>query len=717
MVGCAGLTHYDFVVPEHCERWNTSYPVACGECGGIVDVHLQHDRATGHLFGRPLDVGRNRSTWTAPFGPKINENRDSSTSYNRVEASHVHIDWFVNRVEGGLTGAALSGVGKVLWRHSVLALTGGADSDHVFSLSLGNRNKMCTRGKLSRNFYSQWGGALITQILGGTGLFLIGMVLVTDGLRGATGDSLRQVLLRFTGGRVKSLMAGAAITAAVQSSSIATVATIGFVRAGVLTFAQSLGLIFGANIGTTVTGWIVALLGLEFGVSSVAFPLVGIGALVRLFFRGRVSHFGLAAAGFGIIFVGIDVLQSGMSGLAEYLAPHELPPDSWGGRMLLVLIGVALTTVMQSSSAAVTTALAALHSGTISLQQAAAIVIGINIGTTVTAGLAAVGTSTGAKRTALAHFLFNGLTGVVAFAILPVFVWAVGEIGAQIAPGDATVLLSAFHTAFNVFGVILILPFWDRFATMVTRVVPERGPHLTRLLDYRVVGEGAVATEAVRQTVIEISGTVFESLGRLLNEGAASRRVADALDAAFAALNATDDYIASLRFAAPLSEVGHRRHMSTIHALDHLRRLLDLSISIEPVSDDASPDLDRVADTVAESIASACAWTRDSERAAPRDSLRHAHEAIVESRQQLRTEFLEQTARARISPGLAGARLERLRWLGELAYHSWRLVDRLHGERKRKPVEPSVPPKMDELRSRAEPEEASPTRVQEPDAP
>jgi phosphate:Na+ symporter len=139
-----------------------------------------------------------------------------------------------------------------------------------------------------------------------------------------------------------------------------------------LTFHQSLGVIFGANVGTTVTGWLVAGLGLKFSVSAVALPIVGIGAMVRLFTKGRAQHVGLALAGFGMVFVGIDVLQAGMAGVAERLTPASFPGDSFGGRMALVGIGALLTAVMQSSTAATATTLTALHSGSISFPQAAA---------------------------------------------------------------------------------------------------------------------------------------------------------------------------------------------------------------------------------------------------------------------------------------------------------------------------------------------------------
>ncbi|MBA3886586.1 MAG: Na/Pi cotransporter family protein [Acidobacteria bacterium] len=265
---------------------------------------------------------------------------------------------------------------------------------------------------------------MIPALAGGIGLFLLGMILLTDGLKAAAGDALRRLLAHFTGGPIKALLSGAAVTAVVQSSSATTLTTIGFVSAGLLTFPQAVGVIFGANLGTTSTGWIVSLLRLKLNIGRVALPLVAVGAMMRLLTPGRTAAVGLALAGFGLIFVGIDMLQVGMAGLALRLDPGALPGGTVAGRLLLVGVGIVMTIIMQSSSAALATTLTALASGTIDLQQGAALVIGQNVLTTMTAGLAAIGASVPAKRTALAHILFNVFTGVAAFAVLPVMLRA-----------------------------------------------------------------------------------------------------------------------------------------------------------------------------------------------------------------------------------------------------------------------------------------------------
>jgi phosphate:Na+ symporter len=204
---------------------------------------------------------------------------------------------------------------------------------------------------------------MLFQLLGGIGLFLMGMILLTDGLKAFAGEALRKTLIRFTGSPLKALGSGALLTAVVQSSSATTVTVIGFVSAGLLTFSQSVGVVIGASLGTTTTGWVVAVLGLKVSIGYYALPLVGVGAFLRLLARGRWKSFGWSVAGFGFIFIGIETLQTGMTGLASYINVANLPQTGLLSHFLAMVIGIVMTIVMQSSSAAVATTLTALHTG------------------------------------------------------------------------------------------------------------------------------------------------------------------------------------------------------------------------------------------------------------------------------------------------------------------------------------------------------------------
>ncbi|WP_373025755.1 Na/Pi cotransporter family protein [Thioalkalivibrio sp.] len=302
--------------------------------------------------------------------------------------------------------------------------------------------------------------ALIAGFLGGLGLFLLGMTLLTDGLKTAGGKALQHILGVWTRTRPRALASGMGVTALVQSSSAVTVATIGFANAGLLTLGQSVWVIFGSNVGTTMTGWLVALIGFNIRIEAFALPAIGIGALLYLFMKAaRPRYLGLALAGFGLLFFGIDVLRETFEGLSATFDLSALARPGFAGLLTMVGIGALLTVLMQSSSASMAMALTAAMSGAVPLEAAAAAVIGANLGTTVKALLVVIGATPNAKRVAAAHVIFNGLTAIVALLILPWFLaaiaWIWGSTGEAPAPA---VLLALFHTAFNLLGVALMVP-------------------------------------------------------------------------------------------------------------------------------------------------------------------------------------------------------------------------------------------------------------------
>ena len=354
--------------------------------------------------------------------------------------------------------------------------------------------------------------ALLFKLVGGIGLFLLGMVLLTDGLKAFAGDALRRWLIRFTGTPARAFASGALVTAMVQSSSATTVTVIGFVSAGLLTFPQAVGVVFGASLGTTGTGWIVSVLGLKVSGGFYALPLVGLGAFLKLLAHGRGRSLGLALAGFGLLFIGIETLQDAMRGLSGRFDLARLPASGLWGHLLVMAIGMIMTVIMQSSSAAVATTLTALHAGAINFEQAASLVIGAAVGTTVTGALAAIGGSVPAKRTALAHVSFNLATGCIAVVLLPLFLWAIGLAQRHAGLEAGAMSLAAFHTLFIAVGVAIFLPFVHRFSRAIERLLPDRGPALTRHLDDTVLQTPAVALEATRRALRETAAETFRAL-------------------------------------------------------------------------------------------------------------------------------------------------------------------------------------------------------------
>ncbi|MDZ4201333.1 MAG: Na/Pi symporter [Gallionella sp.] len=383
--------------------------------------------------------------------------------------------------------------------------------------------------------------ASIGGLLGGIGLFLLGMELMTDGLKLAAGPALERILASSTKTRLRGLAAGALVTALVQSSSAVTVATIGFVNAGMLTLGQSLWVLFGSNVGTTMTGWLVALVGLKFKIEALALPLIGIGMALRLSGGNtRRGALGMALAGFGVLFLGIDMLRVSFSGFATGFSLNEI--GGVLGLLMMVLTGIMMTVLMQSSSASLTIVLTAAQGGLISIESAAAAVIGANIGTTVTALIAAIGATPNAKRAASAHVLFNVLTGVVALLLLPLLIALLGVLRELLdLDGAPAAFLALFHTVFNLLGVALMWPLANRLSAFLqhrfrTAEEDEARPHHldANLLGIPALAMNALLQESRRMGVISLRMLREASGGAGQEKLAGDRQIVSALNYAIA---------------------------------------------------------------------------------------------------------------------------------------------------------------------------------------
>lgn len=412
---------------------------------------------------------------------------------------------------------------------------------------------------------------VIFRLLGGIGLFLLGMALLSDGLVGFAGAALRRGLLRFTGTPWRAFISGAITTVLIQSSTATTVTLIGFVSAGLIGYSQAIGVVIGASLGTTATGWLVAGLGLKVNLGYYTLPLIGIGAFMRVLGRGRWRHLGFACAGFGMLFLGLSSMQEGMQGLAEDFDFKALPSQGVWAHVLAMLVGVALTTVLQSSAAAVATTLTALHAGTIGFEQAAAVVVGAAIGTTLTGALVTIGGTVAAKRTALAHILFNLGSGLVAIIMLPVFLALLAWLNthANLEPGAMS--LALFHTLFIAVGVALFMPVVGHFQRLVARLLPERKQDMGRHLDVSSLGIPTVALEASQRALESITHQLIE-VQRTLLAKPLDGPLRETLGKAHDGLNEALQFIARL---PPLENEAnlHHQRVAQLHAIDHLLRL------------------------------------------------------------------------------------------------------------------------------------------------
>lgn len=361
-------------------------------------------------------------------------------------------------------------------------------------------------------------GINLAGLLGGIGLFLLGMTMMTDGLKLALGPSLARLLHVWTSTRLRGLFFGIFATALVQSSTAITVAAIGFVNAGLLPLGQSLWVFFGSNVGTTFTGWLVAVIGFKLKLETAALPLIGIGIMLRISGpETRRGALGNAIGGFGVLFLGIGFLQQAFAGGGSALNLSALSGYGIWSILAFILAGTALTVIMQASAAALAIVLTLAEAGVLPLPEAAAAVIGANIGTTATALLATIGATPNARRAAMAHVMFNLLTGVVAFLLLSPILQLIAHLRDWLELGNQPAIsLALFHSIFNILGVLLMWPLTDhlsRFLAARFRTQEEECGK-PRYIDRNVGLVPSLAVDALHREISRVGNIVLDTARR-----------------------------------------------------------------------------------------------------------------------------------------------------------------------------------------------------------
>ncbi len=322
--------------------------------------------------------------------------------------------------------------------------------------------------------------AVLFNLAGGLALFMIGMKLMSDGMHTVSGGSLQRVIKTLTGNRVSALLVGGGITALIQSSSVTTVLALGLVDGGLMTLTQALGVVFGANIGTTVTTWIAALKIAKYGL-----PIIGFSGLVYIFSKdGRLKNISQAILGLGLVFLGLTTMSAGFKdpAIKEFLTAFfsTMKDPSYMGILKCIAVGAAATAIVQSSSVTTVITMALAKTGIIPFEAAAGLVLGANIGTTVTAGLAALRphTKTEARRVALAHLMFNCLGVAIIYPFSPQFIAISKEFGERIPfiGHDVGMQVAFVHTFYNVVASLFFLAILTPFERVVRWLTPDKAP-------------------------------------------------------------------------------------------------------------------------------------------------------------------------------------------------------------------------------------------------
>lgn len=355
---------------------------------------------------------------------------------------------------------------------------------------------------------------VIFSFLGGLGIFLYGLKVMGDGLQASAGDRLRDILNKFTSNPILGVIAGIVVTVLIQSSSGTTVITIGLVTAGFMTLKQAIGVIMGANIGTTVTAFII---GIDLG--EYAMPILALGAFLIFFFkRSKVNNIGRILFGFGSLFFGLEFMGGAVKPLAELDGFKQLMLDMSSNPILGIFVGTALTAVVQSSSATIGILQEFYQQNMINLDAAIPVLLGDNIGTTITAVLASLAGSLAAKRAAFVHVIFN-VIGVIIFSIfLPIVIHLVGLLQETWHLKPAMAIAFA-HGAFNVTNTLIQLPFVAVLAWIVTKIVPGKDitedykpQHLNKDLVYHAPGVALQETQKELQNVGNIVTSMFDDV-------------------------------------------------------------------------------------------------------------------------------------------------------------------------------------------------------------
>ena len=363
--------------------------------------------------------------------------------------------------------------------------------------------------------------ANILSLLGGLALFLYGMQMMSSGLEAAAGNRMKSILEKLTANRILGVLVGAAITAVIQSSSATTVMVVGFVNSGMMTLTQAVWIIMGANIGTTITGQLIAL---DVGVLAPFFAFVGVAMMV--FVKApQIHHYGSILGGLGVLFIGMDMMSTAMVPLRDMPAFVDLMTQ-FSNPVLGILAGAVFTAIIQSSSASVGILQALANSGVIGLHSAVYVLFGQNIGTCITAVLAAIGTSRNAKRTTLIHLMFN-LIGTTIFTTIclvgPLLGLSLVDFMIGLVPDNPAAQIANMHTLFNIVTTLVLLPLGDYLVKAAMHILPDRpedqeeGMHLAYLTPVnanqdRTIGLSAIYLSQLGQELDRMLGMAKANL-------------------------------------------------------------------------------------------------------------------------------------------------------------------------------------------------------------
>lgn len=449
----------------------------------------------------------------------------------------------------------------------------------------------------------------ILSLFGGLALFLYGMQMMSTGLEAAAGDKMKSVLEKLTSNRIKGVLVGAGITAVIQSSSATTVMVVGFVNSGLMTLRQAVWVIMGANIGTTITGQLIAL---DIGAIAPVFAILGVAAM--MFVKNeKVHHVSSILAGLGILFMGMDMMGAAMEPLQESETFIHLMTQ-FSNPLLGILVGAVFTAIIQSSSASVGILQALAATGMIPLSSAVYVLFGQNIGTCITAVLASIGTKVNAKRTTIIHLMFN-IIGTILFTTIcmltPYVTWV-----EALTPGDPVAQIANAHTIFNIVTTLILLPFGTYMAKAAVHILPDSKKKDEEELQMKyirpfessyAIGHSAVAVSQVKDEVARmremVEKNIADAFDTLIKYNEKSRKKIAEREEYIDYLNkGISEYIVSL-MAGETNTADSRKINGYYSIITNLERIGDHATNLAEYADDMKKWNLEFSDTVLEELA------------------------------------------------------------------------------------------------------------------
>jgi phosphate:Na+ symporter len=358
---------------------------------------------------------------------------------------------------------------------------------------------------------------MFQMIAFGIAIFLVGMFFMEDGFKLFAGGALQRVLKKSTSNIFKAISTGFAATSIMQSSSLVIVVAISFVTANLMTLLSAAGVVFGANLGTTATTWIVAFFGVKIKIAAYAMPMVIFGVVFKFLKDSKMQGLGNVLIGLGFIFLGIEYMKDGFDSIKDTIDLTQFSKDGIVGVLMFVLVGLLITTVIQSSSATMAIAVTALATNQILYMDALALAIGANVGTTVTAVIAAIPASSDGKRLAAVHVLFNVVAATVALIFLPVLAYLVETISSFLGFVEPVMKLAVFHTTYKLIGITLVAPFNKQIVGYLqTKFKPKEVK--AKYLSDEIIEVSEAALEAVRNETRRLYAISKKEMVKVLND-------------------------------------------------------------------------------------------------------------------------------------------------------------------------------------------------------